>query len=136
MQSNSEGLSTSSLENVRKSIIAFQYLTTNTMKPAASKSAVPASRIIEPDKLPRGIDILERVKASKRAVSSGMERRMEELEQLADSVNDDVKIRALIELKGLRLASKQREIRDDFLNGYKRAFKFESEFERGWYRRN
>jgi ATP-dependent helicase STH1/SNF2 len=85
---------------------------------------VPGQRILLPSILPQGIDPVTLAEERDRRIRARVQYRLEELQSLPSNLPDgDVKtkLKALIEMKSLRLLDKQKKLREDVLCGLQRS---------------
>ncbi|KNE68271.1 hypothetical protein AMAG_12941 [Allomyces macrogynus ATCC 38327] len=87
---------------------------------------VAGQRLLVPSILPAGIDPVAVHEERERRIAARMANRVKELQGLPSNLPDgpeaaNAKIRALIEMKGLKLVEKQRQLREEVLHGLRRS---------------
>ncbi|KAJ3291788.1 hypothetical protein HK104_005802 [Borealophlyctis nickersoniae] len=93
-------------------------------------------RLIIPSATPTGIDPLSLLQERERRVSARIQYRIQELENLpANLSNDGLKMKALIELKSLRLLERQKALRTNIVQALSKATTLATAVDRGSYRR-
>jgi ATP-dependent helicase STH1/SNF2 len=101
----------------------------------APSSLLQNYRLIIPSQAPSGIDPVSITKSREAIVKSRIEYRIKELEELPSNLPEEEKIKALIELKSLRLLHVQRKLRYEVVKGAEKALVYETALERSAYRR-
>ncbi|TPX36140.1 hypothetical protein SmJEL517_g01611 [Synchytrium microbalum] len=101
-------------------------------------------RLLVPSIMPIGLDPVALAQARDRYIESRIAYRIQELESLPsnltnttnlDSGTSSIKLKALIELKALRLRDKQRKLREEVLRTHSKATTLNTAVDRGVYRR-
>ncbi|CAO3608853.1 unnamed protein product [Cunninghamella blakesleeana] len=148
---NNDGMTNSIEEAFNAYASPYNLIKRSTQGPG-NKLRPHHQRFLVPSITPLGIDTYSLISERERRIQSRIRYRLEELEKLPSNITDNtahhiwfpenesskissVKLRAAIELKSLRLLSKQKKLREEILQGVSKSTMLSTSADRLAYRR-